>query len=298
MEIERKHQPRHRRTGGVSKLGLFLSALVILAVLIAACILFFRVNRVEVEGNSHYTAEEIISASGVVEGDNLILAGESGIAARLKSALPYVSSVTIRKSLPDTLVLTVRESTAQAAIYDGLDGWWLIDANGKLLEEVSGSTETSAETEPVESAADASGTQAESAYVEPTTAAPEGYPVITGLVLEAPGAGRTIAVSESASRTRSLMLESLLELLPALQNHSLLQNVNSIDLSGESEILVLYENRLTIRLAQDMDYDYQARLIQTVLDEYVTTEWTETDTGTLDMTFADGNPRLSKNNPA
>lgn len=304
----------------MSGLYLIFCIVLIVAVIGAASIIFFRVNRIVVEGNSHYTTEEIVAASGVSQGDNLMLTGQSTVAVRLKNALPYISSVSIRKSLPDTLVISVSESGAQAVIYDGQGSWWLMDVSGKLLEEVSAGAasggDAAGETDGAESGASSgaepeqdgsgemdgtgssSGVQPEITYQAPVTAAPEGYPVILGLPLEAPGAGRTIAVSDTAERTRGLMLKSLLGLLPALQNHGLLKDVTTIDLSGDSELLVLYQNRLTIKLLQEMDYDYQARLIQKVLDDYVSESWTAEDAGTLDMTFSDGNPRLSKNTPS
>ncbi|MCD7917177.1 MAG: hypothetical protein LUF84_01760, partial [Clostridiales bacterium] len=122
-----------------------------------------------------------------------------------------------------------------------------------------------------------------------------GYPYIIGLTLATPETGSVISVEGDGERSQSLMLESLLNLLPSFQNRGLLEDVVSIDLSGESEIVVNYQNRLTILLLQDEDYDYKAKLILGVLENYVDANWEDGDTGTLDMTFSDGNPRLTKN---
>ncbi len=309
-ERTRKHQSKRKNGGNLNGLYLAISVVLILAVILGGSIVFFKINTIEVEGNVHYTEEEIVSASGVNLGDNLLLTRDTTVVARLLTQLPYVSSVTLSHRLPDTLVITVAESDAQAAIYDGSGSWWLMDSSGKLLELLAsdtGSTSDDGETssgdlEPEEDAEEADVSEAEaSSGAEPEAEAvempdpPEGYPYIIGLTLAAPETGSVISVEGDGERSQSLMLESLLNLLPSFQNRGLLEDVVSIDLSGESEIIVNYQNRLTILLLQDEDYDYKAKLILGVLENYVDANWEDGDTGTLDMTFSDGNPRLTKN---
>ncbi len=308
-ERTRKHQSKRKNGGNLNGLYLVISVVLILAVILGGSIVFFKINVIEVEGNVHYTEEEIVDASGVNLGDNLLLTRDTTVVARLLTQLPYVSSVTLSHKLPDTLMITVAESDAQAAIYDGSGSWWLMDSSGKLLELLDSGTDStsdeataSGDLEPEPEAAEADTSEAEpaSSGVEPEAETvempdpPEGYPYITGLTLYLPEAGSVIAVEEDGERSQSLMLESLLNLLPAFPNRGLLEEVVSIDLSGESEIIVNYQNRLTIKLLQDEDYDYKAKLILGVLEDYVDATWEDGDTGTLDMTFSNGNPRLTK----
>jgi cell division protein FtsQ len=303
LATQRKHQSKPRKERNLGRLYLLISAIVILAVIAFASIVFFKVNQIQVVGNVHYTEEEVIEAAGVRTGDNLVLTRNSTVVARLLNELPYVNSVSIQKTLPDTLTITVVESNAQAAIYDGNGSWWLMDTSGKLLEQLK----TNSQEEPTEGEAESSsagatpeeGAEASSSGVTPEEESvpmpdpPEGYPIVTGLTLRSPFKGSVIALEEDATVSEKLMLDSLLGLLPALQNHELLGQVDSIDLSGESEIVLEYAGRLTIKLLQDMDYDYQVKEIQGVLN-YVDTSWSAEDTGVLDMTFANGNPRLKK----
>ncbi len=309
-ERTRKHQGKRKNAGYLNGLYLASCVVLILVVILGGAIVCFKINTIEVEGNVHYTEEEIVSASGVNLGDNLLLTRDTTVVARLLTQLPYVSSVTLSHRLPDTLVITVAESDAQAAIYDGSGSWWLMDSSGKLLELLASDTgsisddgETSSgDLEPEEDAEEAARSEAEaSSGAEPEAEAvempdpPEGYPYIIGLTLATPETGSVISVEGDGERSQSLMLESLLNLLPSFQNRGLLEDVVSIDLSGESEIVVNYQNRLTILLLQDEDYDYKAKLILGVLENYVDANWEDGDTGTLDMTFSDGNPRLTKN---
>lgn len=307
-ERTRKHKSRRKNGGSLNGLYIVVSIVLILAVIVAGSIVFFKINTIEVEGNTHYTDEEIAEASGVTLGDNLMLTRDATVVARLLNALPYVSSITVSHRLPDTLVIKVTESDAQAAIYDGSGSWWLMDSSGKLLELLDSGTDSTADAETAsgdlepepEAEEDTSEAEPSSSGVEPEEEPvempdpPEGYPYIVGLTLFQPEAGSVIAADEDRDRSQTLMLESLLNLLPAFQNRGLLEGVVSIDLSGESEIIINYQNRLTIKLLQDEDYDYKAKLILGVLEDYVEATWEEGDTGTLDMTFSDGNPRLTK----
>ena len=136
MAKPRKSRRRpSRRAGRFLGLYVFLSVILITAVVVAGCIVFFKVNQFQIEGNHRYTTEEIVEASGISTGDNLCLVKKTDAAGKVLSRLSYVHSVNIRRKLPDTIIITVVETDAVAAIKTE-NSWWLINAEGKLLEEV------------------------------------------------------------------------------------------------------------------------------------------------------------------
>ena len=127
----RTGQRRNRgRFGGLYKL---LSILLILAAILAGCVVFFRVDTVLVEGNSRYTEEEIIAASEVEQGDNLFTLNKSAMLSRILTRLPYVDDLSIHRKLPDTLVFYVTEGRAVAWVESG-GTCWLLDKRCKVLE--------------------------------------------------------------------------------------------------------------------------------------------------------------------
>ena len=65
MARQRRHSRPSRRRGRFGGLYKALSVLMITAAIIVACVVFFRVNAIQVEGNVRYTPEEIIDASGI-----------------------------------------------------------------------------------------------------------------------------------------------------------------------------------------------------------------------------------------
>ena len=89
MAQERRHKSRSRRRRG--RFGFFyklLSVLLVAAALTTACVVFFRVNNITVIGNSRYTVQEVIEASGIQQGDNLITLSPSRVAARIRPQRP------------------------------------------------------------------------------------------------------------------------------------------------------------------------------------------------------------------
>ena len=72
---------------------------------------FFYIDAIEVKGNLEiYTKQEIVAASGIKKNANLFRVSLSRAENRVLSALPYVADVTVRRMLPNKIVITVSEA--------------------------------------------------------------------------------------------------------------------------------------------------------------------------------------------
>ena len=114
-QYQRKHQRKTRRVRFTWLYGV-ISALLILAAVVGGCIVFFRVDTINVQGNSRYTQEEIVAASGIEQGDNMFLINKFQVIDQMISQLTYLDDVTIRRGLPSTLNVTVTECTVAGAV--------------------------------------------------------------------------------------------------------------------------------------------------------------------------------------
>ena len=94
--------------------------------------LLFRVSDIQVEGNTHYTDEEIIRAIDIEEGDNLFFFNRFAAFARVYSKLPYIENGSVERQLPNKVIITVEETTALAYLELG-DEQWTLDRNCKVL---------------------------------------------------------------------------------------------------------------------------------------------------------------------
>lgn len=228
----RRRKKRRRNRGRFGFLYKLLSTLLIFAAILTGCIVFFRVDEIVVTGQSKYTAEQIIAAAGVEEGENLFRLNKYDMDRQVRTKLPYIDEIIISRKLPATLVLKVTESTAVAALESG-GNWWLLDARCKLLEQ-----------------GDATLTQ--------------GRAVLTGLTPLSPSVGLCLVAEEEDQQK----LESLSQLLAALQERGMANQVSEfIDFSSDNEIRFGYNNTLTVEMPLFDDFSGQTWRLQRALEE-------------------------------
>ena len=237
-----KNQYKRGRFGFLYKV---LSILLILAAVIGGCIVFFRVEEIQIEGSTVYSDEEIIAAAGVEPGDNLFLIRRIQIGRKLVNQLPYIDEVNPRPIFPSTLLITISECTA-AGVLKGEDGaWWVVDSSCKILEQ--GGSELAKQ-----------------------------YPVISGLTALMPSEGGKLAVSVE----ENTKLDSLKELMAALESREMLGQLQTVDLSAISEIHMTYDQRFDVRMPMYSDDVY---LLVHTLQE-VAAYLDDGQKGTIDLT--------------
>lgn len=253
-----RYSNRRRRRGSSGFLYKLLSVLVICGCLVAALTLFFRVDTIQVSGQSRYTAQEIQEASGIQAGDNLLLLNKYNASSSIAEQLPYIEEIRIHKELPDTLRIEVEEcETPVAVVQDGIA--WLISSageSGKVVDQVDAS------------------------------AAGE-YAQVTGCTLLAPSIGSEVVLGSEFS----LQQESLLSLLSALDEEEMLPQLDSISLEDLSVIRMGYLDRFTVLLPYGADYASKMRILRMAIEsDYVQ----DNMTGTFDMTREDGRVYLDQ----
>ena len=200
-------------------------ALIVIALFFGISV-FFRVNNIEVEGNSFYTDEEIVAASGIERGDNLFFINRFSVIARIYARLPYVERAGIRRSLPNRLVIEVTESSALAYVVTE-DDIWAIDRNCKLLTR-GGENELG------------------------------GLIRVVGLSPLDPEQGEIVSAGEAESPKVSY----LSAILKQISDLGLRENVTWIDLSNVSNPSFDYQGRFTVKLGtgENVEYKFQCLL--------------------------------------
>ena len=95
----------------------------------------FALRTVQVVGAEHATEAELLALGGVQRGANL-WALEAADVARAMATHPWVSSVDVRRALPDTLQVRVEEHAPAALAVMG--DLYVVDAEGVPFKKVSG----------------------------------------------------------------------------------------------------------------------------------------------------------------
>ena len=138
-----------------------------------------------------------------------------------------MESVSIRKALPDGVVLSVTERVAAASV-ESAEGRWLMSAQGKLLEKDKGGVDVIQ---------------------------------ITGLTAAGPYAGGMIQAAEGAETT----LRYVGELLAELESRGLLSQCSALDCSAATS-MTLDWGIYRVKLPRGGDYNYYLTLTQAALD--------------------------------
>lgn len=280
--------------------------LIIMAAVVAAVVfgvaIFFKVNTVEVQGNSIYSAAEIASASGIQKGDNLFTLNKEAAAGSIKASLPYVETVSVIRFLPDRIVIEVKESDATFAVSSDTNTTWLINSVGKALEQIRDSSVTSVQTpadpEPAPDAQpsgdEEAGPDAEQAPVEENvpaqtqTPAPaedtqtepsaqQGMPPrILGVTVTNPRAGSVVTATEPQK------LDAALAVIAALDGTGILDHIVSINVEKEFDVVLQYDERYEIRLGGTDDLAYKINYLTVILGRL-----SDFQAGTIDLTFTD-----------
>lgn len=108
---------------------LFIAA-VIFAIL--SVTVFFNIETAVVKGSSIYETEEIIAASGIKGGDNMIRKSMGRAAEKITEELIYIETAEVKRKLPSSVEITVTPCTETACMQkDG--GFFVVSGMGKIL---------------------------------------------------------------------------------------------------------------------------------------------------------------------
>jgi cell division protein FtsQ len=90
------------------------------------------VERVEVLGGRHVSAEHVKAAASLGSGDNLLLLSTNQVAERIER-LPWVRRARVTRRLPDTVRVRVAERRP-AMVLSTTRGRWTLDRAGRVLD--------------------------------------------------------------------------------------------------------------------------------------------------------------------
>ena len=280
MRHNRKRKRGRRRFGLLFKL-LCGAALVAAATLGAT--VFFQVETIAVVGNSRYTAQEVIDASGVQIGDNLFQMNKNQISQRILQQLPYVGEVSPQRGLPSTLTIQVTEISAAARV----EVYQEASLQAETTDESGGAEEdSSGQTDGAEGEEEEPLTLADQPWLISTSGkllevAPEGSGAlsVTGLTVLAPQSGTMLAVPQE----QQYRLDALKELLSALEEMGQLDQVSSIDLTHSTWVGMRYRGTFDARLPLGEDLSHSLAVLSAAVENTIQTRG-EQAAGTMDLT--------------
>ena len=223
--------------------------------------IFFKVKTITVSGTVKYDVWTVREASGIQEGEGLLTFGQAKAAGKIKTALPYVKSVRIGIKLPDTVNIEIVETDVAYSI-SATDGtWWLMTAEGKILEQTT--QEAAAEVTTI--------TGIELATPVETQA--EAYEEVMQNAF-----GDTIPASETAAERMGVVKQ----ILQNLEMNGIMGEVTTVDVSVPADLQLWYGEKYQIKLGDSSRIAHKITSMQTVFEQEAFLE-----AGCIDVSFSD-----------
>ena len=255
-----------------SRNRLLLRLATVVAVVLALVVglsLFFKVENIQVSGCEQYTAYQIQQASGISEGDQLLTFSRAKASGKIISALPYVKEARVGIKLPGTVYIEIKELDMTYAIQARDGSWWLIAADGRVIEQIE-NTASSGYTRILGVQADGPRADQKVQAAEPRTE--------TETVPEGNAQGETLPTV--AQITGAQKLDVVLTILESLEENSIIGLIEYIDVSNLNNITMEYGQRLDIVLGTSENLPYKITYMAQAISQLA-----EYETGELDVSF-------------
>ena len=130
LKKRKARQRRIRKRRMLIGFSLFIVLLAAAGVILSLTVLF-PIKNIAAKGSEKYTAEQIISSSGITLGDNLFVSSVK--LDMLREKLPYIESVKIKRTLPDGITITVKDAVPYAC-YCADGSYYTVSKAGYVLE--------------------------------------------------------------------------------------------------------------------------------------------------------------------
>ena len=214
-----------------------ITVLIIMTLLTTLCIVkavlgFMPVKHFKLEGETHYDISEIISASGIRSGDKLYKINENAAESKIIKDCPYVKSVKIKRSFPNTVRFVVEEQEPGWYVQVGND-YYGLDYDMKVLLE----------------------TYVEDDFIDRG---------LTKLVLPELETLIVGEVPDFASDDQQLMKETL-KIIDAFRTHEMKGILTGLDLSNRFEIKLEIDNSYVVYFGDMTSFDIKMKALTEVL---------------------------------
>lgn len=230
-QIDLDKRPMSHRSRKIKNIG--IAAVIVTIILTIGIVLsltvFFRTEEFTVEGAEHYSAQDIIDASGMTLGENLFLSDKKTGEENIELELPYIEQADISIKIPNTIVITVTESEPSFIVQNG-DEYAILNAEGKVLEKVSGSVDN------------------------------YDVPMILGCTIKTAQPGQLVEFNEGG-------ILSIMQSVDQALKENEFSGIKEIDLTNTASISLNYSNRIKIIIGLPEDVSYKLKTAKIIIDE-------------------------------
>lgn len=212
----------------------FLFYAVTLIVLVTICCVlsltvFFKIDNIEVQGETRYNKDEIISSSCINKGDNLILCSTGNGEEEIEKKFPYIEHADIQKKLFNTIIINITEAKPNSII-ESNGKYVVLSESGKIIEVNN-----------------------EKKYDVPT---------VLGTNLD------DIKLSSKVKYKDDNIKKYVEQIIDAVKNTEI-KNIETIDISNLSKIALIRSNGFKIVIGTPENVEYKLKTAKIIMDKNV-----------------------------
>lgn len=216
---------------------------VLLIGVILSLTVLFKTEKIEVEGNSFYSEDQILSYANVALQSNIFVGKMTATPDKIAEKLPYVESAKVDFVVPDTIKITITDAVPSYVIIN--DGkFLLISSKGRILDVMADNSSN--------------------------------YPVLSSSSLENTTVGEYVSYSDE---NVPVILEEISDSLSKNE----FKGITGIDVTNTANIELVYDNRIAVIIGLPEDIDYKIRTAMAIITEKLDPNKTGAIYGTLDV---------------
>ncbi len=210
-----------------------ISIIIILGILTLGTALLggmlFKIDFIEVNGQSIYSREEIIESSGIKSGENLFLCNLSLAEKKIDSANPFIDNVKIKRKIPNKIIIQADGAEAGFAFRNQDNNIFIVSKRNKIIEQ----------TEDI----------------------PENVLEIRGAELESYNIGDRIVYKNQAIKN---IVDEIIEV--TMEDNLTIDKIDITDITG---ISFRYDHRIKVFLGMPDDFDYKIATAKEILENKI-----------------------------
>ena len=228
INVEEVVVSRKKRRRNFSLYYLLIIVFVILAMIALSFTFLFKIDTINVKGNTLYTADQIIEVSGINIGDNLFRTNTSEVESKILSAFPYFESASVSRKLASTVNIELVEATPAVSIKYGDTKFMVVSTKGKILETG-------------------------------LTSPKKGTAEVYGMDMTETSVGMEYSDDDD-------MKKMILDEIIAQSRKLELDKITQIDITARTDIRLVYNGTIKIKLGSSQDISFKLSYVKSVIN--------------------------------
>ncbi|MBQ8996124.1 MAG: FtsQ-type POTRA domain-containing protein [Oscillospiraceae bacterium] len=207
------------------RIAAVLVFLLVIAAIVVTFTLFFHIKTIDVKGTLEiYTKQEIMEASGLKLNQSMFGFTAHGAESRIAGSLPYVAKVTVKRTLPSKVTITVEEADNALVLPYERNGYLYLSRDLSIIRST------------------------------------QGY---SGKALEIYGIHPiSLSVGKPLEDEEPLHVENLKTLLDVMERYHVLSGASAVNVSDKLNLEIIYDGRIYAVLGTSSNIERKVRMLE------------------------------------